>query len=288
MLNGLGKYSSSLNYIEYDNLEKAILFHDAILDTKREDNEERSYEEFLKYFPDYQNKEIVRDLIIATKRHIKTGDKLSDIIIDLDLDILKRGINELIEYEHRIFKEYQFTETTQYIIKRCDFLTQIKSKIGEPNYIDQLIQYILIRKYSIGIYPGSFDPFHIGHLNIKRKAEEIFDKVIIARGINPEKEVSTFKLPESLENEIVEYKGLVTELFQGMKTYNISKFFVRGLRNVYDIGYEENLRKIIHDIDPSIKFVYFFCDSGLEHISSSQIRALIKFNPLIAERYLVE
>jgi pantetheine-phosphate adenylyltransferase len=147
------------------------------------------------------------------------------------------------------------------------------------------------RKYRIGIYPGSFNPFHVGHLNIVQKTERVFDKVVIARGINPEKGSPEFPMP-SLPNEMVEYKGLVTELFDPIFS-NIELFFVRGLRGVYDIGYEENLRKIVHDINKSekrvpIEFVYFFCDSGLEHVSSSQIRGLMQFDKAIANKYLVK
>jgi len=93
-------------------------------------------------------------------------------------------------------------------------------------------------------------------------------------------------MPSCLRNEIVTYTGLVTDLFKSQYE-NVKLVLVRGLRSVYDLGYEDNLRRVVKDIRPDINFMYFFCDPGLEHISSSQIRNLSKFNRKLADRYLV-
>lgn len=258
-------------------LTKAILFHDAVYDPHQDNNEELSCQAFLKHYSNDRDKDQVCQLIMATKTH-QANNKLEQIIIELDLNIFNKPMNELIEFEHGIFKEYQFVSIDEYINARIDFLKSLDCNSGI-----QLIKYVASRSYKIGIYPGSFNPFHIGHLNIVQKAESVFDKVIIARLTNPEKEKSYFELP-NLQNEIIEYDGIVTDLFTSRN--NIEFYFVRGLRSVHDIGYEENLRKYVHDIKPSIKFVYFFCDSGLEHISSSQIRNLMKFDKQLAYKYI--
>jgi len=231
---------------------------------------------------------------MATKRHEYCDDQLINEIIDLDLKIFTKSLFELIEYEHGIFKEYQFANIALYIVKRIEFLNSIKQKYKKAhwynkdveNNIDSLIKYVKYRKYKIGIFAGSFDPFHIGHKNILNKAENVFDKIIIAKGCNPDKDESRYDLPTSLFNEKIKYTGLVTDLFKD-RIDNVDLFLVRGLRNIYDLGYEENLRKTILDIDNTIEFSYFFCDSKFEHISSSLIRGLLKFGKSFT-KYIVE
>ena len=81
----------------------------------------------------------------------------------------------------------------------------------------------------IGIYPGSFNPFHKGHLNILEKAEKIFDKVILARGINPEKKNEIMPLPKSIENRTwMNYNGLLTDFIKSLPYDNITYFIVTG------------------------------------------------------------
>jgi pantetheine-phosphate adenylyltransferase len=268
-------------------LSMAILFHDCVYDPRQSNNEEESIKRY-EWFMTLEGLEpdsLVVDCINATKHHTITGNVLTDIMINLDISVLKKPLNDLIKYENGIFKEYQFVDIEIYRNKRIEFLYNISQKHNLP-HVPELIEYISNKIYKIGIYPGSFSPFHIGHFNIVRKAEAMFDKVIIARGINPDKEQEKESIPESLLNEVVIYDGLITELFQ--KVHNVEFFFVRGLRNVHDIGYEDNLRKTVLDINDKIQFVYFFCDKHLEHISSSQIRGLRKFNPEFAERYLLK
>ena len=70
-------------------------------------------------------------------------------------------------------------------------------------------------------------------------------------------------------------------------TENISYFLIRGLRNEYDMASEENMRKWIRELNPSVQTVYFFCDPEYEHISSSQIKSLKMFSPESVEKYIV-
>lgn len=295
MLDGLVKYELPPHSNEI--LEKAILFHDAIYHPGINNNEEQSCVLYDTMFPDDPDADKIKELIMVTKHHIfAQNDELAKIIVELDLSVLHGSMPKLIDYEHSIFNEFQHVDIDKYIEGRVDFLEDIKKKITGVNYLDDLIQYIKTREYKIGIYPGSFNPFHVGHMNIVKKAEQVFDKVVIALGINSNKTneknqvpVQLWHLPKSLLNQTIEYTGLVTELFKKTSP-NVQKFFIRGLRNVYDIGYEETLRKTVHAVSPDIKFVYFFCDSELEHVSSSMIRELLKYpsSALMAEAYIIK
>jgi pantetheine-phosphate adenylyltransferase len=285
MLNELKNYS--LKDHEKEILSLAIIYHDIVYNPKKYvDNEKRSCQEFFNDFPNHKYTTQIKKLIMATKNHVYDNDPLENIIIDLDLNVFEQSISELIKYENAIFKEYQFVNINEYIKSRSIFLDGMFKALNIDNILS-LKDYVNNRQYKIGIFAGSFNPFHKGHLNILEKAEEVFDKVIVARGFNPDKPKPEFDMPKTLYNEIVEYSGLVTELFT-TSNENVSLFFVRGLRNVYDLGYEENLRKNILDINPNINFTYFFCDSKYEHISSSGIKGLAKFDEKLIERYVVK
>lgn len=138
---------------------------------------------------------------------------------------------------------------------------------------------------TIGVYPGSFNPFHQGHLNILFKAEKIFDKVIVARGINTEKAPSFYEIPKMVKAraECIEYKGLLTDCIEAIikkeqeDVLDAKVTIIRGLRNSVDLQYEMNQYRYFQDLMPNVQMVSIFCDKEFEHISSSGIRTLQPF-----------
>jgi pantetheine-phosphate adenylyltransferase len=128
-------------------------------------------------------------------------------------------------------------------------------------------------KTNIAIYPGSFNPFHKGHYDILLKAESIFDKVIIARGVNADKSNhKKYELPDKIKDrEIKEYSGLLTDFMDSLE-YEVT--VIRGLRNSTDLQYEMTQYRFLQDLKPNIKVISIFCDKEYEHISSSAIRML--------------
>ena len=74
------------------------------------------------------------------------------------------------------------------------------------------------------------------------KAESIFDKVIIARGVNPEKAASTYELPKAISDRtLVLYNGLLTDCIEAVaEEYGCNPTVIRGLRNSVDLQYEMN------------------------------------------------
>ncbi len=138
----------------------------------------------------------------------------------------------------------------------------------------------------VGIYAGSFNPFHRGHYNILEKAEKIFDKVIIARGINPEKKNEIVSMPKILESRaIINYNGLLTDFIKSLPYDNVT--IIRGLRNSVDLQYELNQYRYFQDLMPEVQVVSIFCDKEYEHISSSGIRALLTFGQENISKYLL-
>lgn len=146
----------------------------------------------------------------------------------------------------------------------------------------------------IAIYPGSFNPFHIGHLNIVEKAESIFGKgnVLIAIGVNPEKS-NEDALPRSLEisekigRPVEVYTTFLHELIEKKESEGYKVVLVRGLRNGDDLSYEDNQLKFINDFKKDIDVVFFRCDEQFKHISSSAIRNLQSFRKGSGDKYLI-
>ncbi len=129
----------------------------------------------------------------------------------------------------------------------------------------------------IGVYAGSFNPFHWGHYNILTKAEKIFDKVILGFGQNPEKANEAFPFPtEALGHRDVRYyDGLLTDFIDSLEYENVT--LIRGLRNSTDLQFELTQYRFLQELKPDIQVISIFCDKEYEHISSSAIRMLMKY-----------
>lgn len=144
---------------------------------------------------------------------------------------------------------------------------------------------------TIGIYPGSFNPFHKGHYNILMKAEKIFDRVIVARGVNTEKPKSDWDMPNQVKNrvEVIDYNGLLTDLVEEVSKLNPNDkvTIIRGLRNSVDLQHEMNQYRYFQDLMPTLQMVSIFCDKEFEHISSSGIRVLKPFGWDKVKNYLL-
>lgn len=261
-----------------DILFLAAIFHDIVYDPKASDNEERSAKAFSAIYKKSHMEEVAK-IILETKTH-KPTTELSKIFCEMDLDILSRPLDKLIEYENQIFKEYQFVDWKTYQVERVKVLRSLQ----KTNELESLISYVESRKPNIGVYAGSFNPFHKGHYDVLMKAEDIFDKVIIAQGFNPEKSPDLVKcIPSKLEYRQIEtYQGLLTDFINGLG-YDVT--LIRGLRNSTDLQYEITQYRFLQDMKPDLKMISIFCNKEYEHVSSSAIRQLKQFGK--DERYLL-
>lgn len=141
----------------------------------------------------------------------------------------------------------------------------------------------------IGFYAGSFDPFTKGHLEIVRKAEKSFEKIIIGIGYNSEKKprIDKKKMKKAIEESIkeLELKNVEVVLYTGLtgeeaKKYN-ADILIRGLRNGTDYQYEENVAQMnekVYDMDTC-----YFRAGKLGYLSSSLVMELYLNNKDIKE-----
>lgn len=137
----------------------------------------------------------------------------------------------------------------------------------------------------IAIIPGSFDPITHGHLDIIKRSSKIFDEVIVAILINPDKKYF-FTLNERLDmiDEIIKQEKLENvkvDSFSGLlvnyaKQVN-SKIIVRGLRAVSDFEYEMQLTSMNKSLDDDIETFYMMTNTKYSFISSSIIKGVSGF-----------
>ena len=135
------------------------------------------------------------------------------------------------------------------------------------------------------IYPGSFDPITIGHLDIIKRLNDMFDEVIIAILINEAKH-SLFSIKERkqlIEKDIEEYKleNVKVKTFEGLlvdfaKKEN-SKIIVRGIRAIADYEYEMNIAQFNTNLYPGLETIFLLSDPKFSFISSSGVRELAIF-----------
>ena len=133
------------------------------------------------------------------------------------------------------------------------------------------------------LYPGSFDPFTNGHLDIVKKATELFEEVYIVIGVNAKKNRSfpADGMKTAIEGVLADcgitncrvctHEGLVAAF---AKDNNI-RYMIRGLRNNMDYNYEENIAEVNKLINPDMEYVYFRAENVA--VSSSMVKELRQY-----------
>ena len=134
----------------------------------------------------------------------------------------------------------------------------------------------------IAVFPGSFSPFSIGHQSVITQTIPLFEKIIIAIGLNSEKE-QYFSIEERLEwiNKIYRYnKKIEVKRYEGL-TVDLCKkenanYIIRGIRDSHDFKYEKNIAQMNKDLNQDIETIFVVSPPEFSHISSSLIRDVIK------------
>jgi pantetheine-phosphate adenylyltransferase len=133
----------------------------------------------------------------------------------------------------------------------------------------------------ITLFPGSFDPFTIGHESVVRRALPLFDKIIVAVGYNTNK-MGFFELDRRVkwiesvfegENkiEVKTYEGLTVDFCTRMQ----AQYILRGLRTAVDFEYERVIAQMNRSMHPEIETVFLLTEPEHTHIASTVVRDII-------------
>lgn len=136
----------------------------------------------------------------------------------------------------------------------------------------------------IVIYPGSFDPFTLGHEDIIKRALSSFDKLKIAVSEDNAK-TSVFSLTERLEMAAIiakkypnvtfsSYKGLTVDFAKE----NDANFILRGLRGTSDFDNEAQLALMNKTLNNSIETIFLISSNNVREISSTNVRQILSLN----------
>ncbi len=134
------------------------------------------------------------------------------------------------------------------------------------------------------LFPGSFDPFTAGHLNILRRALTMFDNVIVAIGVNQDKtgfysneqkKAIIRQAVSGLDNvQVIEYDGLTVDVCRDLGIQHI----VRGVRNMLDFENERAIADANRRLAPEIETIIIPTAQEFAHISSSAVRDILRHN----------
>jgi pantetheine-phosphate adenylyltransferase len=132
----------------------------------------------------------------------------------------------------------------------------------------------------VAVYPGSFDPITLGHLNVMERASRLFDTLVVGVGTNVEKEpwfseaerlqlirTATASLPNL---EIRTFSGLAVEFVKACG----AKIMIRGVRPITDIQAELTMMMANRRLDADVETLFMIADGELAHVSSSLIKQI--------------
>lgn len=133
------------------------------------------------------------------------------------------------------------------------------------------------------IFPGSFDPLTMGHMNIIERACKIFDEVIVIILENSEKR-ALFDLEERLHmiKSACAHLSKVSVMSADTLTVEAAKtlganVIIRGVRSIKDFEYEKDIASVNHHLDQSIETILLYTDERYGFVSSSVIKELLKY-----------
>lgn len=143
-------------------------------------------------------------------------------------------------------------------------------------------QFIIIVMKIKALFPGSFDPFTAGHLNILKRALTMFDEVVVAVGINQDKR-GFFDMDQRI--------AIISQAVEGLKGVSIIKYdnltidtchelgirhIVRGVRNMIDFETERSIADANRRLAPDVETIIIPTAQEFAHISSSAVRDILK------------
>ncbi len=281
-------------------VEFALWFHDAVYDTRRQDNEERSAEWAATVARNAglgeEFSEKVRKLILVTK-HFSATDNDAQYLADIDLSILGQSAAQFDTYDAGIAAEYSWVPSAPYRNGRAGvlrhfaqrdhiFTTKTFQEIYEQRAKSNIERTVATleegKKKIMGVYAGSFDPPTVGHEWMISKGAMLFDNLVVTVAVNPAKRC-TFTADERKEMllKIVGNRSNVTvTVVENDYTARYAKsigagYLLRGVRRMEDYSQEQQLADINRTIEPNVETVLLTTPPELAIVSSSLVRGLI-------------
>ena len=139
------------------------------------------------------------------------------------------------------------------------------------------------------VYPGSFDPFTNGHLDIAQRSAGIFDELVVAVLVNSEKR-GTFSVEERkimAEEALIHLPNVQVGSFEGLLVdfmrQQRSQVIVRGLRALSDFEYEFQLAQMNRQLSPEIETFFLVTDARYSYLSSRGVKEVFSFGGAIQD-----
>lgn len=139
------------------------------------------------------------------------------------------------------------------------------------------------------VYPGTFDPIHNGHLDIARKAAELFDELILVVAVNQEKSplFNDKERVELIKESLSDVKNIRVDTFNGLvvdfvrSTESIA--IIRGLRHVSDFEFEFQMAMMNFNLNSNIKSLFMMPDEKYIHLNSTVIKDVARLGGDISD-----
>jgi pantetheine-phosphate adenylyltransferase len=132
------------------------------------------------------------------------------------------------------------------------------------------------------VFPGSFDPITTGHVDLVKRALPLFDEIIIAIGINSQKQTlfSVENRKMWIEKVFEGEPKIKVDVFEGLTVHFCKKvdahYLLRGLRNASDFDYEKTISQLNHIVGENVETLFLISKPEFSHISSTIVREIIK------------
>jgi|SRR5687768_4458755 len=139
----------------------------------------------------------------------------------------------------------------------------------------------------VGVYPGTFDPITLGHLDIIRRGAHLVDRLVIGVTTNPSKE-PMFTVSERLamvSREVADIPGVTVVEFDSLlmdfAESQGSSLILRGLRAVADFEYEYQMAGMNQQLNDDIETVFLMADVSLQPIASRLVKEIARYGGAI-------
>jgi pantetheine-phosphate adenylyltransferase len=134
----------------------------------------------------------------------------------------------------------------------------------------------------IALFPGSFDPITIAHVDILKRSLPLFDKIVLGIGLNSSKQnfLSAEKREEIVRAVFEDYPNVEIKTYEGL-TVNFCReinatYMVRGIRSVGDFEYERAIAQINQTMMPEVETIFILSKPEYSAISSTIVRDILR------------